>query len=75
MGLWDGHNAGDPKALEDAMRDFKPLSPEAFKRAWAAHLVTHCEHGKLRTEHCPWCYVQTAAYRQSLADAMWTILD
>ena len=32
MGLWDGHNAGDPKALEDAMRNFKPMSPEEFKR-------------------------------------------
>ena len=74
MGLWDG-KPGDPKALEDAMRNFKPLSAEEFKKAWAEHLVTHCEHGQPRGEHCPWCYVQTPAYRQSLADAMWTIID
>ena len=74
MGLWDGQRS-DPKALEDALRDLKPLSAEAFKKAWTEHLVTHCEHGTLRTEHCPWCYIQTPAYRQALADAMWTILD
>jgi hypothetical protein len=73
MGLWDGQR-GDKTALEEAFRDFTPLSPEEFAKAWADHLVTNCEHGTLRTEHCPWCYVQTAAYRQALADAMRTVL-
>lgn len=75
MGLWDSHNQGDSKALEAALRNVKSLSTEEFKKAWAEHLVTYCEHGTLRTEHCPWCYIQTPAYQQSLADAMWTILD
>jgi hypothetical protein len=74
MGLWDGQR-GDPKALEDAFRNLKPLSADEFAKARAAHLVSHCEHGALRTEHCPWCYIDTPAYKQSLADAMWTILD
>jgi len=75
MSLWDGIRSGDRTELEAALRDMKPLSPEEFKKEWEAHLVTHCEHGNPRGEHCPWCYVQTPAYRQSLADAMWTVLD
>jgi len=75
MGLWDKPKPGALRELEAAMRGLKALSPEEFKKARAAHLVTHCEHGALRTNHCPWCYIATPAYRQSLADAMWTKLD
>jgi hypothetical protein len=75
MGLWDNPKPIKQTTLDALLRDAKPLSPKAFKRAWDAHLVTHCKHGKLRTEHCPWCYVGTAAYRQSLADVMWDVLD
>jgi len=74
MGLWDGQR-DDPKVLEDALRNLKLLSVEEFKKAWAQHLVSHCEHGTPRAEHCSWCYVQTPAYRQALADSMWTVLD
>ena len=74
--LWDpGPREEWAPELERMFANLKLPTPGEFKKAWAAHLVTHCEHGKPRAEHCPWCYVQTAAYRQSLADAMWTILD
>jgi predicted nucleic acid-binding Zn-ribbon protein len=43
--------------------------------ALAAKLVTHCEHGRPRDEHCQWCHIQTAEYRQALVDGMWTLLD
>ena len=52
----------------------KALSPAKLKKALTAHLVTHCEHGTLRTEHCPWCHIDTPEYRRTLADAMWTVL-
>lgn len=72
MGLWD---SSLPGASLPALPEFKALSAEEFKEEWAKHLVTHCEHGNPRTAHCPWCYIQTPAYRQSLADAMWHVLD
>jgi hypothetical protein len=74
VSLWDS-----PVGIEtehgDRLRNLKALSPHEFREAYAARLVTHCEHGRIRTAHCPWCYVQTPAYRQSLADAMRTTLD
>lgn len=61
--------------LDRILGAVKVLSPTALKEALAAHLVTHCKHGTPRTEHCPWCHIGTAKYRQALADAMWTVLD
>ena len=29
-----------------------------------------CAHGKKLTEHCPWCYVQTSEYKDSLAQTL-----
>ena len=74
MSLWDPPKKKDEK-MDRALRDMKPISPAALKRAIAKALVTHCKHGTLRTEHCPWCYIETPAYRQSLAKAMWDVLD
>jgi len=74
MGLWDHHKKVDGE-LERLLADMKPLSVDDLKKALAAHLVTHCKHGTLRTEHCPWCHIDTPAYRQALADAMWDVLD
>jgi hypothetical protein len=75
MSLWDSHKVTDPKEEDEALSKIRALSPEQLKAEREAHLVTHCEHGTLRTAHCPWCHVQTPAYRQALADAMWTVLD
>ena len=74
MGLWDNPKV-DEKGLDRILGDVKALSPSALRKALAAHLVTHCKHGTPRTDHCPWCYIDTPAYRQALADAMWTVLD
>jgi len=73
MGLWDHPKVADAE-LDRLLGDVKALPPEALKKALAAHLVTHCKHGTPRIEHCPWCYIGTPAYRQALADAMWTVL-
>jgi hypothetical protein len=77
MGLWDNPKPIGPEldALLTAALKANLPSPEELRKAWEAHLVTHCEHGHARTEHCPWCHVQTSAYKQALADGMWTILD
>ena len=61
--------------LDALLAKVKALSPAKLRKALAAHLVTHCNHGTPRTEHCPWCYIDTPAYKQALADAMWTVLD
>jgi hypothetical protein len=74
MGLWDKPKRISPE-LAATLRNLKLPSPEELAKALAEHLKTHCEHGNPRGEHCPWCYIQTPAYRQSLADAMWTRLD
>jgi hypothetical protein len=74
MSLWDNPQpiSQELSALLDGI---KVLSPEEFKAAWKARLVTHCEHGTERTKHCAWCYIKTAAYRQTLVDAMRIVLD
>jgi hypothetical protein len=61
--------------LDKAVRALKRFAPGELRKALAEHLITHCEHGSPRTQHCPWCYIKTPAYKQSLADAMWTVLD
>ena len=68
--------AKQPKTpdLDALLAKVRRLSPAKLKKALADHLVTHCEHGTLRTEHCPWCYIDTPAYKRALADAMWTVL-
>jgi hypothetical protein len=76
MGLWNTPQRMTPE-LDALLSDVKANlpSPEDFNRRWAEYLKTHCEHGALLTDHCPWCYIQTPAYRQSLANGMWTMLD
>jgi len=29
-----------------------------------------CAHGKRLTEHCPWCYVETQEYKDSLVESL-----
>lgn len=69
--------AKQPKTpdLDALLSKVRALSPAKLRKALAAHLVTHCKHGTLRTEHCPWCHIDTPAYKQALADAMWHLLD
>lgn len=68
MGLWDNPKRMTPEedaALTAMLKDNLP-SPEEVARRWAEHLKTHCEHGHLRTDHCPWCYVQTPEYKSPI---------
>jgi hypothetical protein len=55
---------------EEAIARIRALSPEAVARGLAERRVTHCEHGKPRAQHCPWCYVQTWEYKQSVFELM-----
>ena len=61
--------------LDRLLGAVKQLDPAELRKVLADHLKTHCKHGTLRTEHCPWCAIDTPAYRQALADAMRTVLD
>jgi|GEM_PF-6377102 len=73
--LWDARATDPPPPeLERALERVRALSPEALAAALAERRETHCDHGRPRGEHCSWCYVGTAEYRRSLADAMGRVL-
>jgi hypothetical protein len=65
VSLWD-----NPKIGPSPLPEIKPLSAKCLAEALRERRKTHCVHGKPHGEHCPWCYVQTDEYRQSVARAM-----
>jgi hypothetical protein len=52
-----------------------PLKWKPVALGYEEAIIGDFEHGTERTKHCAWCYIKTAAYRQTLVDTMRIVLD